>query len=87
MQVKQIIGNKIDDKNRKPVDKVVMTAKNRMQDAILTSMDTVVMLRVEMAVRSITRSSGHGPSTVVQNPDRRDFTENNKKTPLISASS
>ena len=55
--------------------------------AILTAMDKVVIPRVELAVRSITESSGRRPSNVVQNPDRRDFTGNSENTPLMSASS
>ena len=41
-----------------------MTVENRMHDAILTPMDKVVIPRVEMAVRSITGLSGHGPNGV-----------------------
>ena len=50
-------------------------------------MNDVVIPRVEMAVRSVTGSSGSGPNSIVQNPDRRDFTGNTEKTPLRSASS
>ena len=64
-----------------------MTVENRLHDAILTVMDKVVIPPVEMAVRSITGSSRHGPNSVVQNPDRSDFTENTENTPLMSASS
>ena len=39
-----------------------------------------------MAVRSIRGSSGNGPNSVVQNPDRRDFPENTENIPLSSAS-
>ena len=53
-----------------------MSAENRMHDAILTAMGNVVIPRVEVAVRSITGSSGQGPSGVVQNADRTDFTGN-----------
>ena len=61
--------------------------KNRMHDAILTAMDNVVIPRVEMAVRSITGSSGHGTNSVVQNPDKKDFIGNTENIPLKSASS
>ena len=57
-----------------------------MHDIILTAMDNVVIPRVEMTVRSITRSLGQGPSSVVQNPDQRDLTGNTVNTPLMSAS-
>ena len=58
-----------------------------MQDAILTAINDVVIRRVEMAVRSITGSSGNGRNSIVQNPDGKDFTGNTKNTPLRSASS
>ena len=64
-----------------------MTVENCMHDAILTTMDNVLFPRVEKAVTAITGSSGQGPSNVVQNPDRRDFTGNNENTPTMSASS
>ena len=63
-----------------------MIVENCMHDAILTAMDNVVFPRVEMAVTSITGSSGQGPSNVVQNPDRRDFTGNTENTPTMAAS-
>ena len=40
-----------------------------------------------MAVRSMTSSSANGPNSIVQNPDRKDFTGNTENTPLRSASS
>ena len=83
----QVIGNNIDDKIRKAVDNAVSTVEKCMHDAILTAMDAVVILRVEMAIRSFTGSSGQGPSSVVQKPDRRDFTSKSENTPFISASS
>ena len=39
-----------------------------------------------MVIRSITESSGQGLSSVVQNPDQRDFPESTENTPLMSAS-
>ena len=72
---------------RKAVDNAVMTVENRMHDAILTAMDKMVIPRVEMAVRSITGSSGHGLNGIVQNPDWGEFTGNTENTPLMSASS
>ena len=50
-------------------------------------MDIVVIPRVEMAVRSITGSSGHRPNSTVLNPDRRDFIGDPDNTPLKLASS
>ena len=53
----------------------------------MTAIDIVVIPRVDMAVRSITGSSGHRPNSTVLNPDRRDFIGNTDNTPLKSASS
>ena len=50
-------------------------------------MENVVILRVEMAVGSITESSQGGPDIMAQNPDQRDFSGNRENTPLMSASS
>ena len=83
----QVIGNSIDDKIRKAVDNAVLTVENRMHDAILTTMDNVVIPRVEMAVKSVTGPSEHGPSSVVQNADLKDFTGNTVNTQLMLASS
>ena len=58
-----------------------------MQDAIMAAMDNVVIQRVELVMSSITGSTGQGPSRVVKNPDRRDFTGTTEKTPLNSACS
>ena len=82
-----VIENNIDDKIRRAVHNAVFTIENRMHGAILTAMDKVVLPRVEMAVTSITGSSGHRPNSEVQNPDRRDFLGNAGNTPLMSASS
>ena len=76
-------GNKIG----KAVDNAVKIVENRMHDAILTAMENVVIPRVEMALRSITGSSGQRSDSLVQNPDRRDFIRNTANTPLKSASS
>ena len=58
-----VIEINIDEKIRKTIDNVVLTVENRMHDAILISMDKVVIPRVEMTVRSITVSSEHGPNS------------------------
>ena len=60
-----------------------MTVKNWVYDNFLTAVSIVVIPRVEMAVRSITKSSRRGPNSVVQNPDQRDFTGITEKTPLV----
>ena len=83
----QLIGSNTDDRIRDVVDTAVIAVENFMHDAILTTMNDVVIARVNMAVKSITGSSGNGPNGKVQNPDRRDFTGNTENTLLRSASS
>ena len=75
-----------EDKIRNAFDKAVLIVENRMHDVISTGMDKVVTPRVEMGVRSMTGSSGHGPNSLFQNPNRRDFSGNTEKTRLMSAS-
>ena len=83
----QVIENKYDDQITRAVSSAVMTVENCMYDAILTAIDNVVIPRVDMAVKSITVSAGHGTNSEVQNPDRRDFLGKIRNTPLTSASS
>ena len=83
----QLIGNSSGDKKRKVVDSSVLSVKNHTQNAFLTTMDNVVIPRVEMAVRSITESSGQGRSNVVQKFARRDLTGNTLNTLLMPAPS
>ena len=83
----QVIENKIDDQITRAVCSPAMTVKNCMHDAILTAVDNVVISRGEMAVKLITGSAGHGTSSEIQNPDRRDFLVNIRNTPLMLASS
>ena len=71
----QIIENNVDDRVRKTVDNAVLTVKKREHDAILVAMDNIVLPPVEMPVRSITVSSGRGPSSMFQDPDQRDIKE------------
>ena len=69
----QVIENHIDGEITRAVSSAVMTVENRTHDAILTAIDNVVIARVEMAVKSITGSTGHWINSEVQNPDRENF--------------
>ena len=82
----RVIEKNIDDKIRKAVNNAVTSVENRMHDAILAGLDKAVIPGVEMALRSITGSSGHGPNGEVQNSHRTDFLGNAGNTPLMSAS-
>ena len=83
----QVIGSNNYDRNRDAVASAVISVKNWKQHAILTAMNTMLILRVEIALKLITSSSGRGLITRVENSDRKDFTVNTESTPLRSASS
>ena len=80
----QVIGINSDNEIRKMTDNAALVVENGMQDATLTAMDKIVIPRVEMPVRSVACSSGHGRNSVFKNPDWRDFTGAIVKTPLVS---
>ena len=83
----QDIEKKIADRFRKGLGKFIVAVENRVQDAILTAIDSVVERWVEMAVRSAIGSWGERPNSVVQNPNQRDFSGNMEDTPVMTASS
>ena len=83
----QVIKNNVGHKIRRPVNNAVSTDKNRRYDGISTAINKMVILRFEMAVRSITGSSGYGSNSEVQNHDRRDSFGIASNTSFISASS
>ena len=82
----QVIKKKIDYQITRAVSSAVMIVENCMHDGNLTTTDNVVIPRVEMAVKSITGSTGHRMNNDVQNPDRRDLLGNIRNTPFMSAS-
>ena len=59
-----------------------MIVEDRAHDEILAVMDNVVILRAEMAVISITESSGRGPNSMVQLRNQRDFSGKAENVPL-----
>ena len=84
---KQNIRRNFEDEIRKVVDTAVKNVKNCMQDATLTTVDSVIIPRVELAVRSIIGSLGHGPDSTVQNRNKRDFIGSTKIPTFKSPSS
>ena len=82
----EVIENNNDSQFTKLVGSAAMIVENRMRDAFLTAIDDAVIPRDEMAVKSITGSTGHWTNCEVQNPGRRYFLGNIRKTPLMSAS-
>ena len=82
----QVMENSIDDRIGRAVVNAVSTVENRRHDAILTVMDKMVFPKFEMAVKSITGLSGHGPNSEVKIPVGREFLGNTGNTPLMLAS-
>ena len=80
----QVIGNKTDNRIRDAVNSTVIAVGKRVHDVIFTAMNDVVIPRVEIALKSITGSSGNGPNSIVWNPNRREFTGITENTPLRS---
>ena len=78
---------KIEDQFTLVVSSAVMADENSMPKAMLTAIGNVVFPRVEMAVKSITISTGHGTYSEEHKPDRKDFLRSIIKTPFLSASS
>ena len=72
-KVTQVIERNIADMVRKEVSSVVVAVGNRVNEEILKAIDSMLMSRVEMAVRSNTGPLGHEPKSVVHNPDQRAF--------------
>ena len=66
----------IADKVRREVDEVITLVEIRVQDAVLTAMENLVICRVELAMKSVDASSGRGMDSVVLDPDRRVFSGN-----------
>ena len=63
---------------------IVDTVEDRIQHAILTAIDNIVTPKIELAVRSISASSGRGAASVSANSERREHGGLN--TPSDSAS-
>ena len=64
------------DKSRSEVDSVMTTVETRVQDAVLSAIEDLVLPRVELAMKSINASSGRDADSVVPDPDWRDFSGN-----------
>ena len=73
-QVKmQTLEKNICDKVTSEVENVVATVETRVYEAILSAMDNFVVRRMELAMRSIGIFSARIASSVVLDPNQRDF--------------
>ena len=69
----QAIERNFTDRVHGEVDNVVAEDETRVHDAILTAMESLVVPRVEVAMKSINASSGRDPESVVLDPGLRVF--------------
>ena len=63
-------------KVRSEVDCVMTTVENRVQDAVLTAIENIVIARVELAMKSANACSGLSVDVNVLAPYQRDFLGN-----------
>ena len=68
---KNIVG-----KVRSELDSVMTTVETRVQDAKWTAMENLVIPKLELAMKSVVASSGHGVGSVVLVPNQRAFSVN-----------
>ena len=52
------------------MNNIVDTVEDRIQNAILTAVDNIIMPKIELAVRSVNASSGRDVTSVVANSER-----------------
>ena len=64
-----------------------MVPEGQIHDVISAAKDNLVIPRLQMAAGTIMKSSERWPSSVVQNPDLRDFSASTEYTQLMTASS
>ena len=60
-------------KVRSEVGSVMTTVESRIQDAVMTATENLVIPRAELAMKSVKALSGYGVGSVVLDPDRTYF--------------
>ena len=71
----QVLERNIANRVRKEVDGVVTPVEMWVHDGFLTAMDIMGIPGVEIAVKSITGSSGRRSDSVVQNLDQKESSQ------------
>ena len=61
----QTLKRSLTNKVLSDVDNVVATVATKLHDAILAAMDSLVVPRVELAMKSVNATSGRNPGSVV----------------------
>ena len=69
----QTLENNIADTITIKVEKVNATVKTRVHEVILSALEILFVPRMELAMRSVGVFSAHNPSSVVLDPNKRDF--------------
>ena len=73
-------------KVRSEVDNGMTTVETRIQDAVFTAIENLVVPRVELAMKSANVSSGRSVDGNVLEPDQRDFSGNIKGLQVTASS-
>ena len=68
------------------VDSVMTTVETRVQGAVLTAIENLVIPRIELAMKSVNASTERVEVSVVLNPDQRDFSGNIESLQLTASS-
>ena len=61
----------------KEMNNIVDTVEDRIQNAILTAIDNIIVPKIELAIRSVNASSGRDVTSVSARSERREYTGNN----------
>ena len=67
------LENNIVSKVQNEEDSVMTTVETRVQDAMMSQIENLVIPRVELAMKSVNASSGHELGSVVLDRNQRDF--------------
>ena len=70
------VEENIFSKVRSEVVSVMTTVETRLQDAVLTAIENLVIPGVELAMKSANAFSGRSVDGNVLDPDQKDFSEN-----------
>ena len=73
-------------KVRSEMDNVMTSVETRIQDAVLTAIENLVILRVEMAMKSANAPSGQSVDGNVWQHDQRDFWGNIEGVQMTASS-
>ena len=74
------------DRVRSEEGNAMLAVGTRVHDAMLAAMDSLVMHRLELAMRSANVSSGRDTRIVVLDPDQRDFSGNSEGLQMTQVS-